>query len=44
MTPHAGVVLACHEAFRDRHELWAETPIRAEDGTTGRSTIWFVQV
>jgi predicted O-methyltransferase YrrM len=41
---HAGVVLACHEVFGDRHQLWAETPIRAEDGTTGRSTIWFVQV
>jgi SAM-dependent methyltransferase len=41
---HAGVIVACHEAFGDRHELWAETPIRADDGTTGRSTIWFVQV
>ena len=41
---HAGVVVACHEAFGDRHELWAETPIRADNGTTGRSTIWFLRV
>jgi len=41
---HAGVVVACHEAFGDRHELWAETPVPADDGTTGRSTIWFVRV
>lgn len=41
---HAGVVMACHEIFGDRHKLWAETPIKADDGSTGRSTIWFVQV
>ena len=41
---HAGVVMACHEIFGNRHELWAETPIRSDDGSIGRSTIWFVQV
>ncbi len=41
---HAGVIVACNEIFEDRHQLWAETPIRAEDGSFGRSTIWFVQV
>jgi hypothetical protein len=41
---HAGVVLACHESFGDRLELWAEKPVKAPDGSLGRSTIWFVRV
>jgi predicted O-methyltransferase YrrM len=41
---HAGVIMACHEIFEDRHQLFAETPIQAEDGSIGRSTIWFVRV
>lgn len=40
---HAGVILACHEAFEDKHQLWAETPVKAADGTVGRSTIWYMQ-
>ena len=40
---HAGVILACHEIFEDKHQLWAETPIKAGDGSVGRSTIWFMQ-
>jgi len=40
---HAGVITACHESFGDKHQLWAETPIKADDGSVGRSTIWFIQ-
>jgi len=40
---HAGVIMACHEAFGDKHQLWAETPINADNGSIGRSTIWFVR-
>ena len=40
---HAGVILACDEVFGDKHQLWAETPIKAGDGSVGRSTIWFMQ-
>jgi hypothetical protein len=40
---HAGVILACHEVFGDKHQLWSETPIKAGDGSVGRSTIWFMQ-
>jgi len=37
------VITACHESFGDQHQLWAETPIKADDGSVGRSTIWFIQ-
>ena len=41
---HAGVILACYEAFGDKHQLWAETPIIADDGSVGRSSIWFIPI
>lgn len=40
---HAGVVMACYKVFGDRHELWAEKVIKTDDGSIGRSTIWFVK-
>lgn len=41
---HAGVILALDDVFDGRHRLWAEQVVTAEDGTRGRSTIWFLEV
>ena len=41
---HPGSMLAVHEAFDGTAYLWAETLLRAADGTAGVSTIWFVSL
>lgn len=40
---HPGVVVAVDEAFNGSANLWAETPLRRDDGTCGRATLWDIR-
>jgi len=42
-TIHPGVVLATHEVFGDKHQLFAEKILQLPDGRSGRSTIWYIK-
>lgn len=37
---HPGVILATYEHFQNRHHVWGEELIVADDGETGRATLW----
>ena len=41
---HPGSILAVHEAFEGTAALCADEPLLLPDGTSGFSTIWFVQI
>ncbi len=41
---HPGSILAVHEAFGGKSQLYAETLLTLEDGTPGRSTIWWIEI